>query len=146
MTAGMPASLAISAAATLLRMPPEPKAEVRSPMSRPSSTEGSLTSATSGASASAPRVGGEDPVDVGQQDQQAGVEQDRHLGGEEVVVAEADLVGGRGVVLVDHRHHAPLDQPAQGLARVQVVGAGGDVGGREQHLRRPRPPAASRCS
>ena len=32
-TAGIPASLAISAAATLLRIPPEPKAEVRSPIS-----------------------------------------------------------------------------------------------------------------
>ena len=31
-TAGTPASLAICAAATLLRMPPEPKAEVRSPI------------------------------------------------------------------------------------------------------------------
>ena len=41
-TAGIPASLAISAAATLLRMPPEPKAEVRSPISSPSSSEKSL--------------------------------------------------------------------------------------------------------
>ena len=32
-TTGIPAALAISAAATLLRIPPEPKAEVRSPIS-----------------------------------------------------------------------------------------------------------------
>ena len=76
----------------------------------------------------------EDAVDVGEQDEQAGVEQDRDLGGEEVVVAEGDLVGGGGVVLVDDRDHPPLDQPAQGLARVQVVGAGGDVGRGQQHL------------
>ena len=44
-TLGIPASLAISAAATLLRIPPEPKAEVRSPISAmPSSSEKSPTS------------------------------------------------------------------------------------------------------
>ena len=32
-TTGIPAALAISAAATLLRIPPEPNAEVRSPIS-----------------------------------------------------------------------------------------------------------------
>ena len=137
-TAGMPASLAISAAATLLRMPPEPKAEVRSPICQPGQLRevGHLGDQLGGRVDA--RVGGVEAVDVGQQDQQPGVEQDRHLGGEEVVVAEGDLVGGGGVVLVDHRHHAPLDQPPQRLARVQVVGAGGDVGGGQQHLRRPR--------
>ena len=88
----------------------------------------------------------EQAVGVGQQDQQAGVEQHRHLGGEEVVVAEGDLVGRGGVVLVDHRHHAPLEQAPQRLARVQVVAARGDVGGGQQHLRGPGPLAASRLS
>ena len=49
------------------------------------------------------------------------------LGGEEVVVAEGDLVGRRGVVLVDDRDDAPLDQPPQRLAGVEVVGARRDV-------------------
>ena len=136
-TAGIPASLAISAAATLLRMPPEPKAEVRSPISSAASSAKSVDlgdqlggGVERGSAVRARRVG--------EQDQQAGVEQERHLGGEEVVVAEADLVGGGGVVLVDHRHHPPLDQPPQRLAGVQVVGAGGDVGRGQQHLRRPR--------
>ena len=60
--------------------------------------------------------------------------QDRHLRGEEVVVAEGDLVGGRRVVLVDHRHHPPLEQLAQRLARVQVVRARAHVEERQQHL------------
>ena len=84
----------------------------------------------------APRIAREQAVDVGQQDQQAGVQKQRHLGGEEVVVAEGDLVGGGGVVLVDDGHDPPLDQPPQGLACVQVVGPGADVGRRQQHLGR----------
>ena len=34
----------------------------------------------------------------------------RHARGEAVVVAEADLLGRDGVVLVDHRHRAELEQ------------------------------------
>ena len=52
-TLGIPASLAISAAATLLRIPPEPKAEVRSPISISPSSEKSSTSSTGAASGSA---------------------------------------------------------------------------------------------
>ena len=40
-------------------------------------------------------------------------EQDRHLGREEVVVAEGDLVGRGRVVLVDHRDDPPVEQLAQ---------------------------------
>ena len=47
------------------------------------------------------RVGRVEPVGVGQQHQQLGAEQDRDLRGEEVVVAEGDLVGRGRVVLVD---------------------------------------------
>ena len=53
-TAGIPDSLAISAAATLLRMPPEPKAEVRSPISRAASCAKSVTSAIGSAAGSSP--------------------------------------------------------------------------------------------
>ena len=44
-------------------------------------------------------------------------------GGQPVVVAEADLVGGDGVVLVDDRHDAELEQPVEGALGVAVVGA-----------------------
>src|SRR5690606_39642159 len=44
-----------------------------------------------------------DAVHVGQQHQQVGADQVGDEGGEPVVVAEADLVGGDGVVLVDDR-------------------------------------------
>ena len=81
-----------------------------------------------------PRVGGEYPVGIGEQQQALGAQQDRHLGGEEVVVAEGDLVGGGRVVLVDHRNHAPLEQLAQRLPSVQVVRAGAHVEEGEQHL------------
>jgi hypothetical protein len=59
------------------------------------------------------RVGGVKAVGAGQDDQAVGADQDRHLRGEEVVVAEADLVGRRRVVLVDHRDGAPLEQLAR---------------------------------
>ena len=51
-TAGIPASLAISAAATLLRMPPEPKAEVRSPIASAARAEKSVTAGISSAAGS----------------------------------------------------------------------------------------------
>ena len=82
-----------------------------------------------------PRVSGEQPVDVGHQDQLVGGDQHGDLGGEEVVVAEGDLVGGGRVVLVDHRQHAPLEQRAERLARVEVVRARAHVEERQQHLR-----------
>ena len=47
--AGVPDSAAISAAATLLRMPPEPKAEVRSPIAMPSRRPKSSTTSISSA-------------------------------------------------------------------------------------------------
>ena len=73
---------------------------------------------------------------------------------------------GDGVVLVDDRHGAQLEQGAQRVARVQVAAAVGEVGVRQQHLRdlrscsreralvdamrpaaRPRPrPAATRAA
>ena len=51
-------------------------------------------------------VGGIDPVDIGQQDQQVRTDQLGYTGGEPVVVAIADLVGDDGVILVDDRHRA----------------------------------------
>ena len=76
---------------------------------------------------------------VGEQHEPVGADQDRHLGGQEVVVAERDLVRGGRVVLVDHRHHPPVEQLAQGVPRVEVVRARGHVEERQQHLRRLDP-------
>ena len=53
------------------------------------------------------RVRGVEPVGVRQQDEQLGADEHRHLRGQEVVVAERDLVGRGRVVLVDHRHDPP---------------------------------------
>jgi hypothetical protein len=71
---------------------------------------------------------------IGEQHEPIGADQDRHLGGEEVVVAERDLIGRRRVVFVDHRHHAPAQQRLERVASVQVVGARRDVEEGEQHL------------
>jgi hypothetical protein len=80
------------------------------------------------------RVGRVEPVGVRQQHEPLGAQQHGDLRGEEVVVAEGDLVGGGGVVLVDDRDGAPLEQAPQRLARVEVVGALAHVVKREQHL------------
>ena len=83
----------------------------------------SSTSATSSAPAGPARVGGVEAVVSVSSTSRLGADEDRHLRGEEVVVAEGDLVGGGRVVLVDHRHDAPVEQLAQRLARVEVAGA-----------------------
>ena len=51
-----------------------------------------------------------------------------------VVVPEPDLVGRDGVVLVDHRQDAQLEEPVQRPLSVAVVGATNDVVDGEQHL------------
>ncbi len=55
-------------------------------------------------------------------------------GGEPVVVAEADLVGGDGVVLVDDGDGAHLQELVEGAEGVAVVGAAAGVVGGEEHL------------
>ena len=57
-----------------------------------------------------------------------------HQRGQAVVVAEADLLVGHGVVLVDHRDHAELDEMAQRAPGVQVLGAVDEVQRRQQDL------------
>ena len=88
------------------------------------------------------RVGRVEAAGVGEQDEQVRAGQHRHLGGEEVVVAEADLVGGGRVVLVDDRDDPPVEQLAQRAARVDVVGARAHVEERQQHLRGGQPAVA----
>ena len=60
-------------------------------------------------------------VDVGQEHQQVGARHRGDTGGQPVVVAVADLVGGDRVVLVDHRHRAPFQELVDGGARVEIA-------------------------
>ena len=90
----------------------------------------------------AARIGGVQPVRVGEHDQAVSPDQHGDLGGEEVVVPEGDLVCRRRVVLVDHRHDAPVQELAQGPAGVEVVRARADVEEREQHLGAAHAPRA----
>lgn len=73
-------------------------------------------------------------VHVGEEDQQVGADQVGDEGGEPVVVAEADLVGGDGVVLVDDGERAEGEQLVEGAVGVAVVGAAAGVVAGEQHL------------
>ena len=86
------------------------------------------------------------PGGVGEQHEQVGADQVRDQRGEPVVVAVADLVVGDGVVLVDDRHDAEVEEAPQRLARVEVLRAHAEVVGREQHLAREQPvPAQDRA-
>ena len=78
-------------------------------------------------------------VDVGEQDQRVGVDQVGDQRREPVVVAEADLVGGHGVVLVDDR--ARCRAPAAGCrvrCALRWCDAAHHVVGGEQHLADPQ--------
>ena len=135
-TAGMPASLAISAAATLLRIPPEPKADVRSPISRPLE-RGEVVDLDSTSSAPGSARGSavwRPSTSVSRTSRRASSRIATWAARKSLspkVISSVAVVS----FSLTTGHHPPLDQPAQGLAGVQVVGAGGDVGGGEQHLR-----------
>ena len=78
-------------------------------------------------------VGGVQPVDVRQEDQKVRVNALRHDGGQGVVVADDDFVGGDGVVLVDDGQGVQLQQPVQGVGKVLPPGlVGGVVPGNQQ--------------
>ena len=62
----------------------------------------------------------------------------RHERGEPVVVAEADLVGGHGVVLVDDGQDAEGQQLVQRAVGVAVMRASGHVVGGQEHLSHPQ--------
>ena len=81
-----------------------------------------------------PRVAGQQPGGVGQQDQEPGPDQMGDQGGQAVVVPEADLLVGHRVVLVDHRDDTQLEQASERLAGVQVLAAVDEVEGGQQHL------------
>ena len=79
------------------------------------------------------RVGGVEPVDVRQQDQQIRIDALGDDGRQRVVVADAQLLRRHGVVLVDDGHGAQLQQAFQGVGEIAVALRGaGVVPGDEQ--------------
>ncbi len=131
--AGMPEPAAMVAASTLVTMPPVPTPALPVlPMVTPSRSCGPVTCGDPlGAVRGRAVVEG---VDVGEQHERVGADQVRHEGREPVVVAEADLVGGDGVVFVDDGHDAEVQQPVEGAEGVGVLAAAHEVLGGEQHL------------
>src|SRR6266498_1390294 len=86
----------------------------------------------------------QDPCDRREEHEHPRPDQHGHLRGERVVVAEADLVGRRRVVLVDDRHGAEREERVQRAAGVDVRAALADLGAREQDLRGVEPVRAER--
>ena len=128
MTTSAPPRRARSAAASLVLMPPVPS-PLRLPPAR--ARRSSSMCSTSGMSwrvGVAARVGGEQAGLVGEHQQQVGLHQVGHQRRQVVVVAQLDLVGGDGVVLVDDRHDALGQQRLQGVARVEVAAAVVQIG------------------
>ncbi|CAM2152434.1 hypothetical protein PT2222_280081 [Paraburkholderia tropica] len=82
------------------------------------------------------RIGRIETALIGEDDEGVAFDQVRHERAQRVVVAELDFVGDHGVVLVDDRHHAQTQQREQRGTRVQIALAVGEVGVREQDLRR----------
>ena len=129
-----PDQAAILAAASFDAMPPLPRSEPAPPASglqRLVDLDDLLDERSVGVE---PRVGGEQARRVGEQHEQVGADEVGDQRGQAVVVAEADLVVGDGVVLVDDGHHAELEQALERLAGVQVLLAVDEVEWREQDL------------
>jgi len=75
-----------------------------------------------------------DAVHLCQQDQETRARQHGDLGRERIVVAEGDLVRGRGVVLVHDRHDTQLQQSLERVARVDIARPLGEVQRGEEDL------------
>ena len=133
-TTGMPAAAAMRAASTLVTMPPVPTPALPAlPIWTCAMSSGPRTSSMR----EVPGLAGVavvEAVDVGEQDEQVGADEVGDEGGEPVVVAEADLVGGDGVVLVDDGERAHGEELVEGAVGVAVVGAAAGVVGGEQDL------------
>ena len=106
----VPPAVAILPASILVRMPPRDSSEAAPPAI--ASIAGVMRSTTGMCSAagSTRRRRRVEPVDVGEQHQQIGADHGRDAGGQAVVVAVADLAGRDGVVLVDDRHRAHVEE------------------------------------
>mmetsp|Transcript_3878 Transcript_3878/g.11027 ORF Transcript_3878/g.11027 Transcript_3878/m.11027 type:complete len:327 (-) Transcript_3878:712-1692(-) len=79
-------------------------------------------------------VGRVEVVHVGHQEQPVGVHQRRHVRRERVVVAKAQLLDRRRVVLVHDRDDAKVEQLPEGVPHVEVLPAHRHVLERHQHL------------
>ena len=122
------------AAASFEAMPPLPTALPGPPASRSSWWSISTTSSMSDASASRRGSAVSSPGASVSSTSSWAPTRCATERGQAVVVAEADLLVGHGVVLVDDRDHAEVDQVAQRPPRVQVLGAVHEVERRQQHL------------
>ena len=134
MTARTPDQAAILAAASLEAIPPLPRSV---PVPPATASRAASTSAISSMRVAASSIRGSAVMspDVSvRRSEEVGADQVGDEGGEAVVVAVADLVVGHRVVLVDDRHGAEVEEAAQGLAGVEVLGAVDEVVGGEQHL------------
>ena len=74
-------------------------------------------------------------VDVRQQHQQIGGDGGRHRRRQGIVVADDDLIGGDGVVLVEDRQRAQLQQTAEGVVEILLPSAVGNVRRSDKELR-----------
>ena len=81
------------------------------------------------------RVGGIEPVDVREQDQQIRPDARGHDGRERIVVADAEFRDRDGVVLIDDRDRVQLQQALDGVLEVFVPRGVGDIVRRQQDLR-----------
>ncbi len=80
------------------------------------------------------RIGCEQSLLVGQQQQLVGTAEHRRQRREIVVVTHFDFSGGDGIVLIDHRHNVVIQQRAQRVAGIQEALAIFHVGTGQQHL------------
>ena len=80
------------------------------------------------------RIGGKQPLLVGQQDQQIRIRQNGGPCGEVVVVPHLDLGGRHRVIFVDDRNNAVIKQGAHGIAGVEVALPIFQIGAGQQHL------------
>ena len=103
MTMGIPAALAFCAAWSFVAMPPGRTGPPRRPPAPPISAVMASTRVEPPGGGIVARVARVEPVDVGEEHEEVGVDQARHQRGEVVVVADLDLLDRHRVVLVDHR-------------------------------------------
>ena len=75
-----------------------------------------------------------EPLLIGEDHQQLGLNQVRDQRAEGIVVTKTDFIGDDSVVFVDHRHYPEVQQGTQGAAGVKVTMAVGEVVVGQQHL------------
>ncbi len=138
MTVRTPDHAAIFAAATFVAMPPLPRFEPVPPASCSSSWSISTISSINEASASRRGSAVNTPAASVSITSVSAPDELGDQGGHPVVVAEADLVVGHGVVLVDDREDVELQQPCEGRSGVQVLLADHEVERGQEHLARHR--------